>query len=62
MAPLQVNCVAGWTSCQEIKSRILVLRRQPPATEVRANGKSPLKWTEENSLVTTNPPCYRLIV
>jgi hypothetical protein len=67
---LQVNCVAGWISCQRRIFETLVFSLQPPSAQADAsrtnkfgaNGKSPLKWTEDNSLVTINPPCYRLIV
>jgi hypothetical protein len=35
----------------------LVFSLQPPSNKFGANSKSPLKSTENNSLVTINPPC-----
>jgi hypothetical protein len=49
--------VAGWISCQRRIFETLVFSLQPPSNKFGANGKSPLKWTGNNSLVTINPPC-----
>jgi hypothetical protein len=59
MVATKAGGLAGWISCQRRIFETLVFSLQPPSNKFGANGKSPLKWTGNNSLVTINPPCTK---